>query len=386
MRQIRIDQEKCILCRRCVKACPVGALEAAGGRMQVNSACTLCSMCVESCPKGAISVPSRGGGVSAGSEGDLWVWIQSTQGTPVQGSLELLSRGRELADEKRSRLIAVYPGRLNGEAQRVLASCGADQILYADSPFLERQDPDAMTAWLCSLIRERDPAMVLFPATILGREVAPAAAARIGTGLTADCTELTVEPESGLLQQTRPAFGGNLMATIICPNHRPQMATVREGIFPVKEKPSAGVEIGTPFLEDYVPRRHFTDASGARENSLDITAAERLVVVGRGIGSRKNLPLMREFAERIGAQLGCSRPLVEAGWCEYAAQVGQTGHTVSPRLLVSVGVSGAIQHLAGISGAEKIVAINNDEKAPIFGVADYAVVGDCIRVIREFLA
>ena len=213
-------------------------------------------------------------------------------------------------------------------------------------------------------------------------------AVRLQTGLTADCTVLSMDTETGLLQQTRPAFGGNLMATIICPNHRPQMATVRPGIFgaPEFDYSRSGTITQVSLADDVKARVEISIPAEEWGQQASIADAERLVVVGRGIGSKKNLPLMRKLAEVLGAELGCTRPVVEAGWLEYRHQVGQTGVSVSPKLLVSIGVSGAIQHLAGIGGAECIIAVNEDPDAPIFGAAQYKVVGDAVEVVEELLA
>ena len=197
-----------------------------------------------------------------------------------------------------------------------------------------------------------------------------------------------MDTETGLLQQTRPAFGGNLMATIVCPHHRPQMATVRPGIFkaPDFDYGRSGTITQVALAEDVKARVEISIPAEEWGQQPSIANAERLVVVGRGIGSKKNLPLMRRLAEALGAELGCTRPVVEAGWLEYRHQIGQTGVSVSPRLLVSIGVSGAIQHLAGIGGAECIIAINEDPDAPIFGAAQYKVVGDAVEVVEELLA
>ncbi len=241
---------------------------------------------------------------------------------------------------------------------------------------------------ICDLVAERKPEAILYGATAFARELAPGVAVRLQTGLTADCTVLSMDAETGLLQQTRPAFGGNLMATIICPNHRPQMATVRPGIFkaPDFDYGRSGTITQISLADDAKARVEISIPAEERRQQASIADAERLVVVGRGIGSEKNLPLMRRLAEALGAELGCTRPVVEAGWLEYRHQIGQTGVSVSPKLLVSIGVSGAIQHLAGIGGAECIIAINEDPDAPIFGAAQYKVVGDAVEVVEELLA
>ena len=268
------------------------------------------------------------------------------------------------------------------------------EVIHTVDERLAYADAEVFAQWICELAEERRPEAMLFGATAFGRELAPRVAVRLQTGLTADCTALDIDPKTGALLQTRPAFGGNLMATIECPAHRPQMATVRPGVFAAPERVTAGagacVDLAAgiitqaPLAPEVAPRVAVLGIEPVTGGS--IAQAERLVVVGRGIGSKKNLPLMERLAELLHAELGCTRPLVEAGWLDYAHQVGQTGAAVAPKLLVSIGVSGAIQHLAGIGGAETVVAINEDAAAPIFGVADYAVVGDAVEVATELIA
>lgn len=267
-------------------------------------------------------------------------------------------------------------------------AAGADEVLACRDERLRQNDAEVYARLICDLVAERKPEAILYGATAFGRELAPGVAVRLQTGLTADCTVLSMDTETGLLQQTRPAFGGNLMATIVCPRHRPQMATVRPGIFkaPDFDYGRSGTITQVALAEDVKAQRRNLDSRRGVGTAASIANAERLVVVGRGIGSKKNLPLMRRLAEALGAELGCTRPVVEAGWLEYRHQIGQTGVSVSPRLLVSIGVSGAIQHLAGIGGAECIIAINEDPDAPIFGAAQYKVVGDAVEVVEELLA
>ena len=236
---------------------------------------------------------------------------------------------------------------------------------------------------------ERKPEIILYGATAFGRELAPGVAVRLQTGLTADCTVLDIDPATGLLQQTRPAFGGNLMATIECPRHRPQMATVRPGIFAAPQADALHAERGritqVALADAWQPSVRVDAIEHAGATDV-ITDADVLVVAGRGIGSKKNLAVAQRLADALGGKLGCTRPLVESGWLEYWHQVGQTGVSVSPKLLISLGVSGAIQHVAGTGGAQTVIAVNEDPDAPIFGSATYRVVGDCVEVARELTA
>ena len=384
-----IREDKCIGCGKCIRSCPQGGLIMENRIAHATENCTLCGICVEACPKQAIRLERNAEGkekLRTGEWKDIWVFAQVLEGELLPVSLELTGKGRALADERGCRLTALLPGDASGRSGDDLIAAGADEWIGCRDPRLAGNPADLLADWTCRLIRKARPEIVLFGATALGRELAPRVAVRLRTGLTADCTELSIDPESGLLRQTRPAFGGNLMATILCPDHRPQMATVRAGVFPVPE-PDPGRKGGMkwePLEEEGVSAVRILKKV-LSDNTDSIAKAEVIVDVGRGIGSRKNLPLMQEFARRIGGRLGCSRPLVEMGWCEYPHQIGQTGSAVSPKILICVGVSGAIQHLAGIGGAETIIAINNDPKAPIFGVSDYAVVGDCVEIVRELI-
>ena len=389
-----IDAQKCRGCGRCVRTCASGALQMVDRLAQVNDSCVLCGMCVDSCRFGAIQIvrDEREQTGPGDEHRDVWVFAQTVQGTALPVAFELVGAARVLADARGCQVVAVlgcdsaHAGMLDGQAKR-LVQAGADRVLCCADASLDDGACEAYARWLRTLIEQRKPEMMLFGATVFGREVAPCVAAQVRCGLTADCTQLAIDPATGLLQQTRPTFGGNLMATIVCPNHRPQMATVRPGVLgaPAPDEARTGaVEHVEPPCAQPPHVRVVERLAAAQDDS--VADAELLVVVGRGIGSKKNLALARRLAELLGAKLGCSRPLVEQGWLEYPQQVGQTGVSVSPKLLVSIGVSGAIQHLAGIGGAECVVAINSDPEAPIHGAANYSVVGDCVEVLKELIA
>ena len=380
-----IDSEACIGCGRCVRACASGGIVVEGERpnrcARVTDGCILCGGCVDACPVNAISIErdEAVGTVDLDAYRDIWVFVQTDEHDAVAPvAYELMGKGRELADAREGSL---------GDLEHLVCA-GADEVLACRDERLRQNDAEVYARLICDLVAERKPEAILYGATAFGRELAPGVAVRLQTGLTADCTVLSMDAESGLLQQTRPAFGGNLMATIICPNHRPQMATVRPGIFkaPDFDYGRSGAITQVMLAEDVKARVEISIPAEEWGQQASIADAERLVVVGRGIGSKKNLPLMRRLADALGAELGCTRPVVEAGWLENRHQIGQTGVSVSPRLLVSIGVSGAIQHLAGIGGTECIIAINEDPDAPIFGAAQYKVVGDAVEVVEELLA
>jgi electron transfer flavoprotein alpha subunit len=383
-----INPEKCVGCGLCVKGCSFGALRMENRKAVVNKeACVLCGVCVDSCRFGAISIQKEEAAADLSAYSGIWVFAEQHEGCVLNVAYELLGKGRELADAKNCALTALLLGAdVSGAADRLIAY-GADRVLLCESPRLAENSDESYSDVITGLIAREKPDMLLFGATGFGRSLAPRIAARVRTGLTADCTVLRIDPETGLLEQTRPAFGGNLMATIICPNHRPQMATVRPGVMPAQEPDPARrgeiVRVSDPGaarpLVEFLSAVH----SGAAESIAD---AEIIVSAGKGIGAQKNMALIRELAELLGGSVGVSRPLVDAGWCEYKNQIGQTGCTVAPKLLIACGISGAIQHLAGIGGAKTIVAINNDPQAPIFALAHYAVVGDCAEVLKELIA
>lgn len=404
-----VDAERCVGCKRCVRACAFGGIVVEGRLARPTDACTLCGSCVEACPVQALSIDRRraaagdGTGADASVCRDIWVVAQlDAAGAVLPVTFELIAKARELASCQRCqrgqsllaerRVVAVLAEGAAAESRALqLIAAGVDEVLRCRDGRFPSADTALLATLIAELARERHPETVLFGATALGRELAPRVAVLLQTGLTADCTELSIDAETGLLRQTRPAFGGNLMATIECPVHRPQMATVRPGVFPVAGDACAqrtgDVAPGT--ITDIAldatvhPRVRRLDLEPVAAGT--IAQAKRLVVVGRGIGSKKNLPLMKRLAELLDADLGCTRPLVEAGWLDYAHQVGQTGASVAPELLLSLGVSGAIQHLAGMGGAQTVIAVNEDSSAPIFGAARYAVVGDCIAFAEELI-
>lgn len=391
-----VNTEACVGCGRCVRACASGGIVVEGVRparaARVTDSCTLCGSCVDACPVDALSIErdESANAVDLESYKDIWVFAQTDSADALMPvACELLGRARELATARVCRVVAVLGegAEASSTHAETLIASGADEVLQCRDERLVSNDAHIYAHWLCSLVQERHPEVVLFGATAFGRELAPSVAVRLQTGLTADCTVLEMDQETGLLHQTRPAFGGNLMATIMCPSHRPQMATVRPGVFsaPAPDSTHTGV-ITEVSLDAALSSSVQIVKHISTDDTESIAEAKRLLVLGRGIGSKKNLPLMRELARALDAQIGCTRPLVEAGWLEYRHQVGQTGVSVAPELLISLGVSGAIQHLAGIGGAQTVIAVNEDPQAPIFGAAQYAVVGDCVEFAQALLA
>ena len=318
----------------------------------------------------------------------VWVFAEQRHGELQKVSLEILGESRRLANELGVKLTAVLLGNNIGHLANKLGEYGADEVLVADHVELENYTTDGYTKVLCDLVNDKKPGMFFIGATFIGRDLGPRVAARLRTGLTADCTSLAVEVENGALLATRPAFGGNIMATIACPNHRPQMATVRPGVFSrlTEKNYDFTVENVEVKLEASDIRTTILEIVKANKEVLDISEAKVIVSGGRGVGSKENFSLLQELADTLGGVVGGSRGAVDKGWIERDYQVGQTGKTVRPRIYIACGISGAIQHVAGMQESDMIIAINKDETAPIMKVADYAIVGDLNKVIPEMIS
>lgn len=380
---IRINADICIGCGQCTSACDFNALEINDGVARVNDNCTSCGMCVSSCPVGAIAAAVA---QTASQDGrGILVMAQVQNGSALDVSLALCQKAHELNEQSGAPVYAALFGPYEDQTPRLIQH-GADIVLCCSDERLKEEDDGLYADALTMLIQDYRPAIVLFGATSFGRSLAPRMAARLKTGLTADCTGLSIDEESGLLHQTRPAFGGNLMATIVCPNARPQMASVRPGVFMLEEPdPSRTGQVLSVSMPDGA-QALYKILSGAQHPSVkSIADADIIVTAGRGIGLQKNMQLVNQFAQKIGAQVAITRPLADAGWGESRQQIGQTGHTVSPKLLIALGVSGAIQHLSGMGGAEIVIAVNTDPNAPIFSVADYAIHADCVALLQHLL-
>jgi len=314
----------------------------------------------------------------------VWILAEQSEGRIRRISYELLTRGRALADKRETLLTALVIGHGVQDAQlQTLIACGADRVVAMEAEGLAKFLVEPYAAVTLKVIEAYRPEIFIAGATSTGRTLMPYVAVKAHAGLTADCTELDIDPESGGLLQTRPAIGGNIMATIRTPNHRPQMATVRpRSMAPaVRQEGRTGeivrVQAGQELLSSRI--RHVSFAADDSEHGLQ--DADAVVAVGRGVKKAENLPLVRSTAEALNAALGASREVVDRGWLSYPHQVGLSGKTVSPKLYFAVGVSGAIQHLAGMQTSETIVAINSDADAPIFQVADFGIVGDMFEIL-----
>ena len=318
----------------------------------------------------------------------VWVFAEQRDGELQKVSLELLGEGRKIADKLGVKLTALLIGDNIKRLADNLGRHGADEVLVVENELLKHYTTDGYTKVICDLANERKPGILFIGATFIGRDLGPRVAARLSTGLTADCTVLDVEVEKGDLLATRPAFGGNLMATIACPDHRPQMATVRPGVFSKLQDTDREfkVEVVDIVLEAKDIRTNIIEVVKEAKEIVDISEANFIVSGGRGVGSKENFKMLEELAEALGGTVAGSRAAIENGWLERDYQVGQTGKTVRPNIYIACGISGAIQHVAGMQDSDLIIAINKDENAPIMATADYAIVGDLFKVIPEMTA
>ena len=386
MALLKIDRDKCVGCGACVDACPFGALSMVDDTIEVSEACTACGACLLSCPMHVLSLvkgrePEAVKDLAAYS--GVWVWVEQFRGQSGGISLEMLGQGRKLADQRGVPLTACVLGHEVGHLAEEAISFGADRVFRVDDPTLAVYRTAPYARALIDLVREYRPEVFILGASSRGRDLAGSVASILYTGLTADCTGLEIDPETGLLLQTRPAFGGNIMATIVCPYHRPQMATMRQHVaeMPVADPSRRGqvVAVETALEETDIATRVVD--SILEKDTVSLADARIIVSGGGGVGGSAGFETIRQLADVLGGAVGASRSAVDKGWIPYAHQVGQTGRTVRPDLYIACGISGQMQHLAGMKTSRVIVAINKDSKAPIFNIADYGIVGDLFQVV-----
>lgn len=411
---IKIINDNCKGCTLCTKACPFDALHMVNKLAVVDEAkCTNCNACVPKCNFDAIEAAPEQEKIDLSDYKHVWVFAEQRNGKLMNVALELIGEGHRLAKEisEDTQVCALLVGDGIDHLAKECFEHGAEKVYMIQDPLLKNFTTDGYTKVITDAIREYKPEIVLYGATHIGRDLAPRVAARCDTGLTADCTRLDVkvssyiefanknttldtstldpnDPSTGI-KQTRPAFGGNLMATIVCPRTRPQMSTVRPGVMSKRER----VEGATGEVVEFKPtisksdiRIELVDIVKHAKEMVSLTDADIICSGGRGLGDASGFELIKEFADKVGGVVGSSRAAVDAGWIDHSHQVGQTGTTVKPTIYFACGISGAIQHLAGMQSSDIIVAINKDPDAPIFEIADYGIVGDLYKVIPQIIA
>ena len=388
MNHIKVIEEKCTGCGVCIQVCPFGAISIIEGLATISEDCQLCLACVPACPSGAIeTLEERRRKLDLSQYKGVLVFGEQREGRIAPVVYELIGKGREIADKLGEELSCVVLGTDIRKQAKDLINYGVDKVYIYDDPCLAIFRDDPYTDLLTDLVTKVSPSIFLIGATSIGRSLAPRLASRLKTGLTADCTGLEIDQKSKLLLQTRPAFGGNVMATIICQDSRPQMTTVRYKIMKRAERIRGynGEVIQMGFDREMLTDRAKVKGFTKEEAGISITEAEIIVSGGKGLGSPDGFKLIRELADLLGGAVGASRTVVDEGWISYPHQVGLSGKTVRPRLYIACGISGSVQHLAGMSGSDIIVAINKDPSAPIFKVADLGLMGDLYDVVPRLI-
>lgn len=384
MGKLVINQAKIGNIQELISICPFGALEEKNGEVQINAACRMCRLCVKKGPEGAVEYVEEEG--EASIDKSLWkgiaVYTDHIDGAIHPVTYELIGKARELAEKINHPVYAVMIGSNIESRCHEILHYGVDKVFVYDDEKLARFKVEPYTAVLEDFVNNVKPAAILVGATPVGRQLAPRLAARLRTGLTADCTKLEINENTDLVQ-IRPAFGGNIMAQILTPNRRPQMATVRYKVMdaPERNKEESGIIVNCGISPDKLKCNVDVLDIVPKEKEQFIEDSDVLVVAGRGIKKEEDLKMVRELADLLGGQLACTRPLAEAGWVEAKRQVGLSGRTVRPKLIITCGVSGAVQFVAGMNNSDKIIAINKDENAPIFKTAHYGLVGDLYEIV-----
>ncbi|MEI8349582.1 MAG: FAD-binding protein [Candidatus Omnitrophota bacterium] len=383
---IKIIVDKCVGCGLCLKVCPFSAITLAHKKAVIDVAkCNLCGACKDSCKFSAITIfKPQIVKADFSSYKDVWVFVERERDKIAGVSFELLGKARELAKDLHCKVVAVLLGKNVKEKAQMLIQKGADKVIVVERNELDNFISENYAGVISHLVGKYKPEIFLAGATTCGRSLVSRIAVTIYAGLTADCTGLDIDKEKRLLIQTRPAFGGNIMAQIITPNHRPQMATVRHKVMKEAE---ADTKRKGEVIEEVVDgavinaRVTFIDFIQEETGKVNLADADIIVSGGRGLADAKNFPILQELAQTLGAAVGASRSAVDSGWINYSHQVGQTGRTVAPKIYIACGISGQIQHLVGMQSSKIIIAINKDPDAPIFKVANYGIVGDLFKVI-----
>ncbi|AQR93070.1 MULTISPECIES: electron transfer flavoprotein subunit alpha [Clostridium] len=387
MAKLVVNQDKITNIEELIKICPFGALENNAGKVEINGACKMCKLCVKKGPKGAVEyIEDEVKEIDKSAWNGIGVYVDHVEGEIHPVTYELIGKARELAGKINHPVYAVFVGNNISHKAEELLHYGVDKVFVYDDKALEYFRIEPYTAAFEDFINKVKPTALLVGATTIGRSLAPRIAARFKTGLTADCTILDIKENTDLVQ-IRPAFGGNIMAQIITPNSRPQLATVR---YKVMTAPKRSEEITGEIVNCNIDKEKLNSGIEALEikkkvSEVGISDAEVIVAAGRGVKSEKDLEMLKELAKALNAEFACTRPLIESGWIDAKRQIGLSGRTVRPRLIIACGISGAVQFTAGMNNSDYIFAINTDEKAPIFKVAHYGIIGDMYEVIPELI-
>ena len=387
MSGITVYKDKCTGCALCAKACPFEAITIVDKKAVIDlDKCTLCSSCVEACRKfGAIEIiRTTTQTPDIEKYKGIWVFAEQRKGVVASVTYELLGKAREMADKLKTDVACVLLGHdVKGKAQDLIYR-GADKVYVVDDPKLEHLLEEPYSRIVTNLIRKHRPEILLCPATSIGRSLISRVAVQLRVGLTADCTGLDVDANERYLMQTRPAFGGNIMATILSKHHRPQLATVRHKVMKEAEvdpKRKGAVEVLEFDKSFFISRAKVLNVVDEVTATVNIAEANVIVSGGRAIGGAQNFKMLEELAQVLNGAVGASRAAVDEGWMPYSHQVGQTGKTVCPNIYIACGISGQIQHLVGMQSSDVIIAINRDPSAPIFNIANYGIVGDIFEIV-----
>lgn len=382
-----IELEKCKGCKLCIKACPYDAVEIIDGKAVLNERCTGCGACIEVCKDGCIKTDVKEEIVDLSGYRGVWIFAEQSDGLLNPAAFELLGCATGLAKTLKEEVCAVLLGSSNQDLEgmtKQLFIYGAKKVYLAQDNNLKEYSTIPYSKTISDIIKQENPSIMLFSATHLGRDLAPRISRNLGLGLTADCTELAIDSETKHMLQTRPAFGGNVMATIISPKSRPQLATVRPGVMsalkPNKKQNGQVIKFKPKLTKNDLITKLVEHICEEKEQ-VNIKDAKVIVAGGRGVGSKKGFNTIEDLAKLLGAEVAGSRICVENGWIPMTRQVGQTGQMVRPELYIACGISGAIQHKAGMQESRVIVAINKDPDAPIFEIADYSIVGDLHEIV-----
>ncbi len=387
---IKIIKEKCVGCELCLKACAYDAITIVEKIAEIDlDKCTLCGACVTVCPFDAIIIKELGQhDLDRTNYKGVWIFAEQKNHEIAPVVLELLGKGKELAEQKKTTLTAILLGSGIKHLADELIAYGADKVIFVDDPILKNFLDLPYSKALSELATKFKPEIILSGASVMGRSFIPRVAVELQTGLTADCTSLEIDKENGGLLQTRPAFGGNILATIITPNHLPQMATVRHKVMDSLEKDESRTG---EIIEEKIDFSELNDDSEYLgfvhddSQTVNLTEADLVIGGGRGLQKKENFELLEELAKKLDAAIAGSRAAVDAEWISYPHQVGQTGKTIKPKIYLAVGISGAIQHLAGMQSSDYIIAINKDADAPIFKVADLGLVGNLFEIVPALI-